>query len=72
MDGALMCSRHLEEGAGAAHAMQRYRVHLQADQFDSDSFRFYMEVWAVDPEDARAQAHRAHTHAGIRRIEVVA
>ena len=43
-----MCSRHLEEGAGAAYADQlpepysaeparRFRVHLQADQWDNNS-----------------------------------
>ena len=78
-----MCSRHLEEGAGASYADQlpepysaeparRFRVHLQADQWDNDSFRYYTEVWAPDPEEARRLVWRMNPKAGIRRVEVVA
>lgn len=51
--------------------LRTYRVHLQADQFDTDSLRFEVDVRASGENDARNQAHLDHPGAGIRRVEVL-
>lgn len=51
------------------YQLHTFRVHLQADQWDSDSLRFEVDVRALGQNDARNQVRLDHPTAGIRRVE---
>lgn len=51
--------------------LRTYRVDLQADQWDPDSTRTYVDVRASGEHDARNQVLLDHPGAGIRRVEVL-